>query len=186
MPRRYRRRRYTLSRPLKTVKYSNETASFGVTGTIVAGDTFVNGQPIVVVPPTNVAGTRKVKNFTCRFLVESVAPVRIAWAVVYVPDQTTPSNLSSTSNPTVFQSLYEPNQNVIMSGLLVASPFNVIGESPYFSPVTPSTFKSRLARNLNSGDSIQIVWVAYTPNQVTDTSDTVARLTGQVNFAISY
>ena len=68
MPRRYRRRRYTLARPLKTVKYSNETSSFGVTTTIAASTVFSNGTPIVVVPPTSVAGTRKVKNFTCRFL----------------------------------------------------------------------------------------------------------------------
>lgn len=186
MPRRYRRRRYTLSRPLKTVRYSNETASFNVVKTIASGNQYVNGDPIAIVPSTSVAGTRKAKNFTLRLLLESIAPIRVQWALVFVPQGTTASNLQNSTNPDVFQSLYEPNQNVIMSGMIIASPYAILNNIPYYSPVTPTTFKTRLARNLDSGDSIRLVWVAYTPTGDGAPADTNAVLTGQCNFAISY
>ena len=88
MPRRYRRTgRY--SRRLKTVKYSNETASW-------AGD--VNGgNAITMVAGTNIQGMRKCKNFELKLSVagdSNLAPnnASIAYALVYVPENTQPHN----------------------------------------------------------------------------------------------
>lgn len=100
---------------------------------------------IDVVPETTTQGMRKAKNFTCIVNIASAVPTAevpslpYVWALVYVPAGTT------ASYPSVDQSsLYEPNQFVIAcgSGDLSSQALRV------FSP---------LARNLNSGDKIQLV-----------------------------
>lgn len=146
MPRRYRRRYARVARPLKAVKYSSETYNAG------------NDFPFYVAPahgaanPPNIAvglinsiqsqGMRKVKNFTLTIITTS--PMPIIWALVYLPDAQNLGNLNIGAAPNAV-SLYEPNQNVIMSGIVK-------------SDSAQQTFRTRLARNLNSGDSVGIVF----------------------------
>lgn len=97
----------------------------------------------ILIPSVANQGTRKVKNFDLQFMYETL-PFPVAFALVYVPEGQDPSSLtlSAGGNPA---SLYEPNQNVIMSGILPPSATNTIH------------YRTRLARNLNSGDTIQII-----------------------------
>ena len=161
MPRRTRRY-YRRTRPLKTVKYSNETYD-----TI----TEINLQPssqanISLISAVDAQGTRKAKNFTLRFAYAGPHP--LVFALVYLPQSQQVSNITmgNVQTPT---SLYEPNQNVIISGFVTPAGNQV------------QTFRTRLARNLNSGDSI--VLALKNPN-------TVNAATGQIgiilNYAISY
>ena len=144
-------RRY--SRRIKTVKYSNETAN--VCGDFeIAQDeetgivTYQFETPII--PSADIQGTRKCKNFELSLTGGpwvnngDATDIPVFWALVYVPQGTSPSslNLGELSAPV---SLYEPNQNVIMSGVW---PANL--NSNY-------KVKSRLARNLNSGDAIAFI-----------------------------
>lgn len=153
MVRRYRRRRrYAVARPLKTAKYSNETyaATIGLRSS-------TNGQhgtgSVKVIPDAigGVLGTRKAKNFTlriyCHETVRTAEDVStnirssVFFALVFVPEGTEPS-LFNVGDGTA-KSLYEPNQNVILS--------SIIDSSQVY------TFKTRLARNLNAGDSIMLL-----------------------------
>ena len=94
----------------------------------------------VVVGDTSTAGVRKVKNFT--IYVPNIASGGAVWALVYVPqglDQNAGLNIATSGNAV---SLYEPNQNVIACGCLMNH---------------GQIVRSRLARNLGSGDSIVLV-----------------------------
>lgn len=186
MPRRYhRRKRYALSRPVKVTKYSNET--FGsqfdidnVSGVIGSHGDF---QLPIVPDAGGVLGTRKCKNFTLRIgvspttIVDSTDPnnpidmtARVAFALVYVPEGTNPSILAFGAGNNAI-SLYEPNQNVIMAGI-------VDSQQTY-------SFKTRLARNLNSGDQLFLVFSdLLAVGAVTDSTHTP--VTFSLNYAISF
>lgn len=178
MPRRYRRRhRYTVARPLKTAKYSNETYTMGRIGqmntTQVGQNVYAITLNAAVVPATNVLGTRKVKNFTVRIktydLIDSqqaTTPTLFQWALVFVPEGLTPS--TPVIGAGSFASMYEPNQNVIMSGLSD-------GEQVYVS-------KTRLARNLNSGDNIYFLITS----EVVPQGNYSVNIYAQINYAISF
>ena len=185
MPRRYRRRRYAIARPLKTAKYSNETYAGNVA--LQTGTPDVNGS-IVIVPKTEILATRKVKNLTLRINVAGMdyippgstsrgyglTPCSIMFAVVYVPQGTSPATLDRGAVPetgaTPAVSLYEPNQNVIMSGIVDLQ--------------SVTTVKTRLARNLNSGDQIYVQF-SLTYNSE-DVEAIRATLLAIANYAISY
>lgn len=186
MPRRYRRhRRYGITRPVKTTKYSNETygSQFSidnVSGQVGSHETF---QLPVVPDAHSVLGTRKAKNFTLRICVNDTLihdgtqqnpddeiTARVAFALVYVPEGTNASTLQFGAGNNAL-SLYEPNQNVILAGI-------VDSQQTY-------TFKTRLARNLNSGDKIFLVFADLTGLAVaTDTLSTP--VTFSCNYAISF
>ena len=94
----------------------------------------------VVVGETSTAGVRKVKNFTIH--VPNISSGGAVWALVYVPqglDQNAGLNVATSADAV---SLYEPNQNVIACGCLMNN---------------GQVIRSRLARNLGSGDSIVLV-----------------------------
>ena len=97
-------------------------------------------QNIVIVPPSDLQGMRKVKHMTVS-LAETTAETYIFWALVYVPQGTLPNALDVTAGP---NSMYEPNQYVINCGVadFKAGPVRI---------GTP------LSRNLNSGDSIYLL-----------------------------
>lgn len=164
MPRRYRRRRYALSRPVKTAKYSNETFA---TSFIPINNTVFN---VVLSPSTTAGGTRKCKNFTLNMY----TTIPGFWALVYVPEGTNPGTLNwstptDESVPVVSAaSLYEPNQNVIMSGITRNT-----SES--------YRFKTRLARNLNSGDAVFFLFKPF--GTVSSDAGGVAM---SCNYAIAY
>ena len=186
MPRRYhRRRRYALSRPVKVTKYSNETFGSQFDMDNVSGVVGSHGSfELPVVPDSRgVLGTRKCKNFTLRIGVnqttiidgtgvqpDELITARIAFALVYVPEGTNPSDIQFGVGQNAL-SLYEPNQNVIMAGI-------VDSQQTY-------SFKTRLARNLNSGDQIFLLFADLTAvGAATDSTSTP--VTFSLNYAISF
>ena len=140
MPRRRRSKRYSLTRPVKLVKYSNETFSFQSLLTYNAGQDLW----VLVSKSTDILGVRKAKNFTLNLITAGTIP--FLFALVFVPEGTQPSPLAvgTTAEGSVLisNSLYNPNQNVIMQGIIAGF------------QAGPLRYKTRLARNLNSGDEI--------------------------------
>jgi hypothetical protein len=144
MPRRFRR--YARSaRTVKPVHYANKTvagqaqAVFPTHGTVAQ----------VVVASTTAQGVRKVKNPTLRLVMAPPDPATfVLWALIYGPQgfPDTSLKLMVGAQGEVPASIFEPNQNVIMSGLLNAT-----------GPQEPVTYRSRLARNLESGDAIYLL-----------------------------
>lgn len=166
MPRYRRRRARRYARAVKPVKYSNETTNFFNTYNISGGGTLQTGKiPLIVQTP--VQGMRKCKNFTLSICCFSDVP--ILFALVYVPQGTNASdlNIGTVDNPT---SIYEPNQNVIISGVVPQG------------LTTPVVKYSPLARNLNSGD--QIFLVLRSASNFTDPFNLA--LYCQLNYAITY
>lgn len=124
----YRRRPRRFTRRLKTVKWSVENYCF--TDAINAGQQY----NVPLIPPTNVLGVRKVKNFTLVIDSSTTCP----FAVVFVPEGTNPNPITVGQGQML--SFYEPNQNVIIRGIS--------------NSALPSNWFSRLSRNLNPGDSV--------------------------------
>ena len=105
-----------------------------------------NSGNLTVVASNAVAGMRKAKNFLVQFSssVTDADSLIIAWALVYVPYQTNPNPITFVNQP---HYLYEPSQFVIMGGLYDSN-----------NPGNTARQFSRLSRNLNEGDTIQLVW----------------------------
>ena len=169
MPRRYRRRRYYPMRALKAAKYSNETYAAAASAQYQANTLYTS----VAIPATSVMGTRKCKNFTLTIVAKAPASgmaTPIYFAVVFVPEGTNPSNLnigsSFTNNVLQPTSYYEPNQNVIFQG--------------FVDSTQVYRFKTRLARNLNSGDTIAIIWRPFAD------FDANCLFSYTLNYAMSY
>lgn len=179
MPRYYRRRYYGGYRA-KRLRYSNETmttTSTFNTGSTPSTDITASGNfgvlpPLEIVAPAVTQGIRKVKNISL-----SIAPIitnasgdqlsmPVRYALVYVPEGTNPSSLQTGAG---VNSLYEPNQNVIMQGSFLSG-------QPYRS-------WTRLARNLNSGDSIFLIMVANSGSAWGTNSATFGV---NMNYAIAY
>lgn len=179
MPRRYTRSgKYT--RRVKTVKYSNETYNFTDSLAINSPSVKTNAYSTVIASIEQ-QGVRKCKNFELTLTGTPFVPnqadtpseaVPLFWALVYVPQGTEPSqiNIGSYEAPA---SLYEPNQNVIMSGVWPADL-----TAPYIK-------RTRLARNLNSGDSIAFV-LAIPPFKDDDTIKYSKNIAMTLNYAISF
>ena len=161
MPR-TRIRSYRRSRPLKTVKYSNETYNATVNFNLDAG---VQASAALI-SAIDTQGTRKAKNFTLRFVFGGNVP--LVFAMVYLPQGQQPGNLTlgTVQQPA---SLYEPNQNVILSGYIVSHQ----NQAP--------SFRTRLARNLNSGDSICLIIRTVDGSPINNASLGII-----LNYAISY
>lgn len=179
MPRRYKKyRKY--NKLVKSVKYSNETFAFiaGIDNSTQGTYGFSVNE--IVPAPSNVLGTRKVKNFTINILVEETLTkssgeadafdrARIAWALIFLPEGIQPSTLNFGNQGTPL-SLYEPNQNVIASGVCDSN--------------QTYRFKSRLARNLNAGDTIVFVMRDL---QSPDANEEVITLAAvSINYAITF
>lgn len=135
----YRYRRYS-RRPKRD--YENQTMSLSIAEKEIAAA----GTEFKVVPPvgSTVQGKRVCKYFDLVFslqLSDQVGTNNIGWLLVYVPEGTTASSINPGSAEKA-QTLYEPNQNVIGSGVLN----NGYNKS-----------KIRLGRRLNSGDYIALV-----------------------------
>ena len=169
MPRRYRRRRYYPVRALKAAKYSNETYAAAASADYKANQLYSS----VAIPATSVMGTRKCKNFTLTIVTKAPSggeSIPMYFAVVFVPEGTTPNNLNIGANFTnnVLQpaSYYEPNQNVIFQG--------------FVDSTQVYRFKTRLARNLNSGDAIVIIWRPFADFSAN------ALFSYTLNYAMSY
>lgn len=164
MPRRYRRyRRYY--RNYKVAKYSNETYSTAANDRWLANAS----RHTICIPATNILGTRKVKNFSLSLSLLTEESIPIFWALVYIPEGTDVSgiNFGNFSESVISTtSLYEPNQNVIMQG--------VIDNKQAYK------FRTPLARNLNSGDTVAFVF----RSAADFSADATLALT--LNFALAY
>jgi len=166
---RYRRRRYYR----KKNKYNIETNP----GKVVPDDwlapvdenAFPRSVNQVVVLPTETEGVRKVKNLTIDICSKSwfqqnnttaggLTANPIYWALVYVPEGTLPNYLNETGD------LYQPSQWVLSTGIL-----NLISGK--------SRITTRLAKNLNKGDTIYLCMGTAEPesNRVIPTLDYLCR-----------
>ena len=95
---------------------------------------------VQVVPDTTIGGMRKVKHLTVSLASTGAGGSTVGfWALVYVPQGTTPSTVSITGT-----SFYEPNQFVMNCGT-------------FDSNAGPVRLHSRISRNLNSGDKIVLI-----------------------------
>ena len=115
-------------------------------GAVIANFTQVNSLyqgGSVIVAALNTQGTRTVGNFTITIPIGAETPVETYWALVYVPQGTSASNLFG-SNGNSEGSLYEPNQFVLASGISDNS-------------AGPIRIRSRMQRKLHSGDNISLV-----------------------------
>nr|QIR82139.1 hypothetical protein [unidentified] len=133
MPRRgYKRPRRTKR------KYSVQQKAFGF-------DAATNTTAQVeVVPSTTTEGTRKVKNITVSATIGPPEAAPLYWALVYVPEGTSPGGLNIATTAGQSTGLYEPNQFVMNCGVIDPS-------------AGPIRFWSPLARNLNDGDRIYLL-----------------------------
>lgn len=174
----YRRRAYSRSYSrVKRAKYSNETNAMNVDLSTEATTTaaFRQGElSMMLVAASDNQGMRKAKNFDLSLQTNSMG-VPVHFALVYVPEGQTPSRMTLPATCVNYESspssIYEPNQNVIMSGVMPGSTGN------------PIHFRTRLARNLNSGDAIYLcVEPAFAPSE----GQTYGQIDAQLNFAICY
>ena len=100
---------------------------------------------ISVTPPTTIQGMRKVKHLTLSLsnYTSTGESIPIVYAIVYVPQgyEPQPINYPAADSGT---SLYPANQFVMSSGVIDFSG-------------GPCRIRTPLSRNLNSGDSIQLI-----------------------------
>lgn len=193
----YRRRYYPLpqiykSYNYKSGKYSNETVAFNtqLTEDIDGNKNFPYDEEndksgIRIIPATNIMGNRKVKNFTLK-LTANNNDDQIFGALVYVPEGTKVSQLLVGGE---IQSIYEPNQNVIATFIIPPNCVRNTDKTLMFqSAPTQITVSNKLARNLNTGDCICLVFAS--PNGIIagDGSNGAEPCTvsGTINFAIKY
>ena len=153
-------------------RYSNETVAFNETlnSDETAGTTFPYNETsqtrgIIIVAPTEILGNRKTKNFTIK-VTATGNEEQLFGALVYVPEGTIASNLNVTGHA---QSLYEPNQNVISTFIIPPNvQRNADREVVSSSAPTQIVVQSRLARNLNTGDKIVLIFAS--PSDLTPTA----------------
>ena len=130
------KRPYKRARYGKKLKYSVQQKAIAFSASV--GNTTQQ----VIVPATDTEGMRKVKNITVN-LSGAGNVIDFYWALVYVPQGTTPGTLNITAAATA-PAMYEPNQFVMNCGIVDAN----AGPIRFFTP---------LARNLNDGDTIYLL-----------------------------
>ena len=171
----FRRPYYPGSR--KSPEYSNETFINRVRSVGVATDFHQS-----IMPQANIIGMRKVKNFgrsaacdvRCGAVSSETTHCVVLWALVYVPEGIAPSRLTDAygDSDTAPASIYDPNQNVIMSGMWGPD------------PTDQYTRSSNLARNMNSGDQLMLL-LRVLPPFGAKTSSIKWDVRYVVNFAIA-
>ena len=103
---------------------------------------------VVVVPPTDLQGMRKVKHLTVSLAQPGLVttqngPTSVYWCLVYVPQGTSVGQIVVGSGGSHVP-MYEPNQFVMNCGVVDFE-------------AGPVRITSPLSRNLNSGDQIALV-----------------------------
>lgn len=104
------------------------------------------GQVFNIVPQTTVQGKRKVKNISVSLSVAG-ADTLIYWAIVFVPSGTTPGSLVLDGS----SEFYTPSAFVMANGIYDSN-----------QPGNGSRLFTPLSRNLNSGDSIALIFTTST------------------------
>lgn len=113
---------------------------------------------VIVVPPTTVQGNRRISTVSLRLVWTAGVPV--AYVLAYIPAGTTPSPPGSGGFASIdehgqipegqsLSSLYEPNQNVLTSGVI----------APNAGQITSIAWTG--TRVLGSGDCIAVVFKNY-------------------------
>ena len=126
-------------------KYSVEHRPINVvSGSTANAGYYQSGQ--VVVPATTTQGMRKVKHLTVSMTAALETTTPFFWALVFVPQGYNANVLFSEAG-----SIYEPNQFVMACGLV----------DPDAGPIR---IRSPIARNLNSGDSVQLILASFQPS----------------------
>ena len=150
----YYRRPYKRARYGKRLKYSVQQKA-------VEFSTGSDDQTakVEIVPASEIEGMRKVKHLTVSLATEADGGA-FYWALVYVPQGTTPANLQ-VNIVTGTTGMYEPNQFVMNCGCIDPS-------------AGPIRFTSPVSRNLNDGDSVYLL-VRNTNNTVAITYNAVVR-----------
>ena len=159
----YRRRQYRRSSGQRD-KYSVEQTGFAY-GLPTEPTNGLRQQAVVVVPPVDVQGMRKVKHLTVSLTQIGGDQWAFHWALVFVPQGYTPNALYSLTG-SVSGSVYEPNQFVLNAGIA----------DPTAGPVR---IRSPISRNLNSGDAIYLVY------GVTQAATGSVSVTGIVRYAVT-
>jgi hypothetical protein len=127
----------------------NRTTGGGQSSQVVALNRINSG----IAPTTFPLGPiMKVKNF--RINIVFASSVSVLWALVYVPEGLPIGTLNyGASTPQLSAvSLYEPQQYLIASGLYSSAATNSGANAG------PLRIWSPLARNLNPGDGIYLIW----------------------------
>ena len=139
------RDKYSVEHTLIRSPNSAEWATVEATPTTVQSKQFY----IPIIPPTDVQGMRKVKHLTLSFSnVSEGEQLPVIYAIVYVPQGYAPQPIKIPSLGGAV-SMYEANQFIMSTGVLDFSG-------------GPLRIRSRLSRNLNSGD--QLVLILSTAN----------------------
>lgn len=172
----YRGYRRGYSRSVKPVKYSNET--YNSNFTYLYDDSTPSTKYVTLIDAISQTGMRKVKNFTISITQSPVYDSNEAvkntsafvYALIYLPDgvSATALNVGSGQNSV---SLYEPNQNVIMSGVCSSDNGQL-------------RLSTRLARNLNSGDKILLLF--RPANSATGDNGDYVNVSTICNYSISF
>jgi hypothetical protein len=149
------------------VKWSNETCAYSA---VINVGSATETKRFSVVPTAAIYGMRKAKNFDI-YIMHGAADATdppILWALLYIPEGVSTAGITlNAGDGTVYTSLYEPNQHIIVSGIA-----DQTGITRAFSP---------LARNLNSGD--QVILVLTYPPALQARNNTQLNL--RVNYSIS-
>lgn len=167
MARYYRRRRIYR----KKNKWSIEQRPGFIKGNgwSTAADEYLNKQAFIpIVEATAQEGVRKAKNISISLATPQSALTNAPfyWALVYLPEGQSARELSSTGQ------LYQPSQYVISSGIVS----NEQGKM---------RISSRLARNLNQGDSIYLL-IGTNSAFLSNVTDASYRFNYLVRYAICY
>lgn len=173
----YRKRSYYKRNYYSRKKYSNETSSFSNTASATGQNISVN-VPLLVNSQHPMQGMRKVKNLKLSLNFSEIHSSEtseytknpIYWALVYVPQGTQPQALNVTDAAASF---YEPNQNVIMQGIQTSD-----NES--------KTYSTRLARNLNSGDSIYLCVASKYLHNIAAEEVIESVVSALLNYAVTF
>ena len=143
------KRRY-FKRPISNKKkYSFEQTSFNLlipSYTQATVNELTSQVSIPLIPPSDLYGMRKIKNITISFASNNTQTYgqQFYYSIVYVPQGYDVQSLTTPSEDSTAISMYSANQFVMSCGLIELS-------------AGPIRINSRLARNLNSGDSIALI-----------------------------
>ena len=157
-------RRSVSRKGYKRARYSVENVGVNIT-TPEETTNRLHQAGTTIIPPTDVEGVRTVKHLTLSLSTSSTGTgnADVWWAIVFVPEgyNANPMFQGSTN---LQGSIYEPNQFVMGCG--------------YIDPEAgPIRITSRVARNLQSGDSVALVIGSRLA---------VVNYTGVLSYAIAY
>ena len=148
-------------------KYSLARSAVGQVLTPAVGPALGSQATVDIVAAIGAQGKRKCKNFDINLALQQNANqigTLIYYALVYVPSTTTAGTISNSTGT----EYYSPPNNVIAAGIYDCD------------EGTGFRIRTRLARNLNSGDAIQLVMRA------SSSSTSTINLQGVVSYVVAF